>query len=59
MLIYGNLDKLPEGAEDSTLSYGEIEKYVKTKFKTHRNTLDQESGYLSQFWTESQPLFSL
>jgi hypothetical protein len=60
MLIYGNLDKLPkEGEEDSTLSYGEIEKYVKTKFKTHRNTLDQESAYLSQIWKESQSLFSL
>ena len=59
MLVDNNLDKLPEGA-DSTLSYGEIKKkYVKTKLNKNRNGLDQESGYLSLIWTESQSLTSI
>ena len=59
MLADNNLDKLPEGA-DSTLSYGEIKKkYGKTKLNTNRNALDQESGYLSLIWKESQSLTSI
>ena len=41
-------------SEKKGLSYSKIEKHVNTKFKVHRCAFDQDNGFISQIWLESQ-----
>ena len=38
--------------DEGLLTYASIEKFVKT-FKCHRNTADQDCGFIAQVWRES------
>jgi hypothetical protein len=40
--------------EKKGLSYSEIEKHVNSTFKVHRCAFDQDNGFISQIWRESQ-----
>ncbi len=42
-----------EDCEKRGLTYKDIEKHVKTLFKAHRSSFDQEYGYISKIWRES------
>lgn len=40
--------------ENQGLCYSEIEKHVDTILKVHQSSFDQDKGYISQVWRESQ-----
>ena len=51
MLAYANQGRQTRNGEVQ-LTYKGIEKFVKT-FKCHRNTADQDKGFIAQVWRES------
>jgi hypothetical protein len=56
MLTYHLFDNAGEYADFETtgLAYKEIEKHVDTIMKVHRCSLDNDAGYISKVWRESQ-----
>jgi hypothetical protein len=56
MLTYQLYDNQADYAdfESAGLSFAQIEKHVNSTLKTHQNAFDQQKGYISQVWRESQ-----